>query len=327
MNESNIFNPQPTVKSIEKVDQEEIEKVTEKLEAEKNRENIIEKAGNLNIPILNEENIDEILGDEPYFSHAIISDPAKLVKILEAGELQSSKKSGISAMTYEIDKLIGMDENVFFALGKGYMRKDTCGFVFSAEKLAKMSDASFVKEDLMNMEGEIVEEFLEKHKEEMMEVINQKRDLLKNIFKKRVAHAFKGGYGIYEKYFGDHSQDRIQDFFNAIKAKGFNGISAAKEVIDQFTIERDAILGEEIMPVDLRIKLIKLLKEKVVEPHTITGKENIKKAISQFWEKDKDLYRQFLPGHKNVPEKVTELRVANEVDLKEAIIGVYVPMI
>ena len=312
---------------LKKADEIRINEIMEKLSAEQIRESIIKKAENLNIPILNEENIDEVLGDEPYFSHAIISDPAKLVKILETGEMRSSKESGVSAMTYEIDKLIGMDENVFFALGKGYMRKDNFSLVFNYEELAKMSGASFVEEDLMNMEGEIAEEFLEKHREEMMEIINQKRDLLKNIFEKRVTYAFQGGHGIYEKYFGEYGQDRIREFLDAIKAKGFHGISIEEEAIDQFTIERDAILGEEIMPVDLRKKLIKLLNEKVVEPHTVTGEKNIKKAVSQFWEKGKDSYRQFLSGDKNVPEKVTELRIANSVDLKKAIIGVYVPNI
>ena len=312
---------------LKKSDKIRINEIMEKLKAEHRRENVIKEAEKLNIPILNEENIDEILGDKPYFSHAIINDSAKLIKILETGEMRSSKESGVSAMTYEIDKLIDMDENVFFALGKGYMRKDTYGLVFSAEKLAKMPGASFVEEDLMNMEGEIIEKFLEKHKEELVEIINQKKELLKNIFEKRVTHAFQGKHGIYEKYFGDHSQDRIQDFLNAIKTKGFIGISTEKEVIDQFTIERDAILSEEIMPADLRIKLIKLLNKKVVKPHTIVGENDIQKVIFQFWGKNKDSYNKFLSGDKNVPEKVTELRIANSVDLKKAIIGIYVPNI
>ena len=285
-----------------------------------------EKAEQLGILILNEENIDEILGDKPYLSHTIVTNPEKLIRILEAGELQSSKKSGSAAMTYESDRLIGMDTNVFFALGKGYMRKDTYSLIFDPEILAKMPDASFVEDDLMKIEGEIIREFLEEHSEEIVMVINQKRGVLKETFEKKVNRIFQGGYGIYHQYFGEHARDRTQDFLEAIKLKRFKGIDTEKEVIDQFTILSDVILSEEIMPPKLRDELKKLLQEKVIKPHTVMGTKNIQDAISRCWKADDSLYKRFLPDDRHVPEKVVELRVADEVEIKNAIIAIYMPI-
>ena len=284
-----------------------------------------EKAEQLGILILNEENIDEILGDKPYLSHTIVTNTEKLIRILEAGELQSSKKSGSAAMTYESDRLIGMDTNVFFALGKGYMRKDTYSLIFDPEILAKMPDASFVEDDLMKIEGEIIREFLEEHSEEIVMVINQKRGVLKETFEKKVNRIFQGGYGIYHQYFGEHARDRTQDFLEAIKLKRFKGIDTEKEVIDQFTILSDVILSEEIMPPKLRDELKKLLQEKVIKPHTVIGTKNIQDAISRCWKADDSLYKRFLPDDRHVPEKVVELRVADEVEIKNAIIAIYMP--
>lgn len=286
---------------------------------------IEEKTTQLNIPIFNEENIDERLSDKPYFTHAIMVDPLKLTKILETGKLLSSKKSSAASMTYEIDKLMGMDENVFFALGKGYMGKSNYGLIFNTETMASMPGANFIEDDLMNIGGEIIEEFLEKHKEEMIVVISQKRDALKELFEKKVIHAFQGGHGIYEQYFGEQGGDRIEDFLDAIKSKGFKGISAEEEVVNQFTIERDTILSEEIMPRELRDELIKLLQNKVVASHTIVGEKNIQDAISLCWQNDSVSYRKFLQDGENVPKKVTELRIPDELDIKKAIIGIYFP--
>lgn len=285
----------------------------------------MEKAEQIGVPVLNAENIDEMLGGKKYFTHTIMTDPARLVKILEAGEMHSSKKSGLASMTYESDKLIGMDDNVFLAMGKGYMRKDTYGIIFDAEALAKIPGASFVEDDLMNMEEEVIEQFLEMHKEEMIETIAQKRDVLKKLFEQKVLYAFQGGHGIYEKYFGENGQDRIQEFLNAIEAKGFSGISTEKEVVDQFTIERDTILGEQIMPSNLREELKMILQEKVVKPHTITGEKEIQDAVSRCWEADSKSYKQFLTGEQRVPKKVTEMRIANELDIKKALVAIFAP--
>lgn len=285
----------------------------------------IEKAEQLGIPIINEENIDEILGDRPYLSHTIVTNPERLIRVLEAGELQSSKKSGSAAMTYESDRLIGMDTNVFFALGKGYMRKDKYSLIFDPETLAKMPNASFVENDLMKIEGEIIRGFLEEHSEEIVKAINQKRDVLKEMFEKKVNQAFQGGHGIYHQYFGENARDRVQDFLEAIELKGFKGIDMEKAVVDQFTILSDTILSKEIISPELRDKLKKLLQEKVIKPYTVTGTKNIQDAISRCWKADDSLNNRFLPDDRDVPERVAEFRIADDVEIKNAITAIYIP--
>ena len=286
---------------------------------------VIEKAEQLGVQILTEKDIDEKLGDKPYATHTIVSNQENVIKVLDAGKLQSSKAVGGGSMTWESDKLIGMDDNVFFALGKGYMRKDTYSLIFAPEVLSKMPDASFVEDDLVKFEGEFITEFMEESSKDIIESIEQNRTALREYFEKMVKRSFEGGHGIYEQYFGEHARDRVQDFLDAIKSKGFKGITEEKEVIDQFTILSDAILSEDIMPPKLRNKLKKTLEEKVIKPHTIMGAKNIHNAIEKRWKANSDSYKEFLPDDKHVPDKVVEIRVPNEADIKKAIIAIYVP--
>ncbi|MFH1443864.1 MAG: hypothetical protein ABIG34_00550 [Candidatus Peregrinibacteria bacterium] len=279
------------------------------------------------VPILSVENIDDVLGDKPYLSHALISGE-RLAPILDKGELLSSKKSGTATMTYETDKLIGMDKNVFLALGKGYMsEKGRFAFIFDPQKLAAINGATFVSDDLMRVidDKKIIEDFLERHKQEIIQIIRTHKEKMNEFFRARVCYAFQGGYGIYGRYFDGSGNDRVEDFLQAIDAKGFHGIAHEAEVIDQYTILSDAILREDIMPSNLRTALIWELKEKIIDPHTVSGEENILRELQRVWDSDSGRYRKFLPEGSAVPESVTEVHIPNKLILRDALLGVYVP--
>lgn len=278
-----------------------------------------------NVPILNYENMDEKLGEEPYATHAIISDSEGLRSILEQGKIMSSKESGKAAMTYESDKLLGMDENVFIALGKGYIKKEGTALVFDPKKLAEIEGVSFVEDDLMNVLGKknMLENFLDVNKEEIVRLIEENKEKLNQTFKEKVRKYFQGGHGIYGKYFNESGNDRVSDLLKALEEKTFTEIENAKEVIDQFTILRDSILSEEIMTPELRERLKEILRKEVIEPNTVMGKEKIISEIARQWESDKQFYRAFLPEERNVPKKVSEVRIPKELNIKDALVGIY----
>lgn len=291
------------------------------------QEFVVEKAEQLGVPILNERDIDEQLGDQPYATHTIVSSQENIKKILNARKLQSSRELGEGSMTYESDKLIGMDDNVFFALGKGYMRRDTYSLVFDPEILAEIPDASFVEDDLDRFAEKVINNFLEENSERITKTIDQNRSLLEASFKKSIEHAFGGGHGIYEEYFGENARDRIQDFLDAIESKGFEEIANEEKAVDQFRILSDTVLSQDIMPPDLRDKLKEILEREVIDQHTITGEKNIQNSTKQCWESDTEMHKSFLEDGRFVPEKIVEIRIPNEVDISKAIIGIYVPTI
>jgi hypothetical protein len=292
----------------------------------KNLNNIIvNKAKELDIPILNYKNIYNTIGDKAFFSHTIVNNPEKLIDILESGKLISSKLSDNSTMTYESDKLIGMDNYVFLALGMGYTKKESYSLIFDAEKLINVSGVNLVKEDLMKIETKFINNFLDEHSEEMVEIILNNNVKLKEIFEKKVKQIFNGKTGIYNKYFGKNAQDVIEDFIKTVNLKGFKKISLEKKVINQFTILTDTILNEKIMPTKLRNELIVLLQKEVVEPNTITTRKSIKAIIDELWKTSSRQLKKFLPKNKSVPNNIIELRIPNELILKDAIIGIYTP--
>lgn len=302
-------------------------KSTNKQEQNNNgiKEKVLILAEKMKIPVISEDNMDEILGDRFYLSHAIVVKPERLLDVLNSGELQSSEKSGKAAMTYESDKLMGMDKNVFLALGKGYMRKDRYALIFDPEKISQLPETSFIEGDLMDLGHDAMIDFVDKHKPEILEAINNQRELIKKKFQEKVEYAFEGGHGIYEKYFSNSPADIVDDFLKAIGSKGFEGIESEKEVIDQFTIPSDIILSAEVMPPELRKELINILQEDVINKQTIAGSENIQQAIKKSWQNDKENYSTFLTGERMTPEKVTEVRIPNQMKLQEAIIAIFVP--
>jgi hypothetical protein len=166
---------------------------------------------------------------------------------------------------------------------------------------------------------------LETHKPEMLAAISNKKGLIKERFREKVEYAFEEGHGIYEKYFSGPPADVVDDFLKAIEAKGFRGIGSEKEVIDQFTIPSDIILSAEVMPPELRNELINILQERVISKQTISGSKNIQQAINNSWQTNKESYSAFLTGERMTPKKVTEIRIPNQVKLKEAIIAIFVP--
>jgi len=292
----------------------------------KNHNNIIvNKAKELDIPILNYKNIYNTIGDKAFFSHTIVNNPEKLIDILESGKLISSKLSDNSTMTYESDKLIGMDNYVFLALGMGYTKKESYSLIFDAEKLINVSGVNLVKEDLMKIETKFINKFLDNHLDEIIKIILNNNVKLKKTFENKVKLIFNGKTGIYSKYFGKNAEDVIKNFINAINLKGFGGVDAEKEIINQFTILTDAILSEKIMPAKLRNELIVLLQKEVVEPNTITTRKSIKAIIDELWKTNSRQLKKFLPKNKSVPNNIIELRIPNELILKDAIIGIYTP--
>ena len=288
---------------------------------------LTEFAAEYSVPILTAENIDEVLGERPYMSHALISGE-RLVPILAKGALLSSKESGIAAMTYETDKLMGMDENVFLALGKGYMsEKGRFAFIFDPQKLVDIDGATFVTDDLMKVMGDrqVIENFLEKHKQEILQVIRAYADKLNEIFRARVRYIFQGGHGIYAGYFDGSGRDRVGDFLEALRTKSFHEVAQEAEIIDQYTILSDSILREDILPTELRNALIRELKEKVIDPNTVSGAENILREIQKAWDSHSDYYTKFLPEGSAVPELTMEIRIPRALVLRGALTGIYIP--
>lgn len=301
-------------------------------EPDLDRIKIIEKARELGIPVFEEGGMDEILGEEnPYLSHTVISGEGGVIKILESGRLASSRELGVGAMTYNSDRLMDMDKNVFLSLGKGYMKRNTYSLVFDLNKILQVPGISYVENDLMDITVNYIHEFLQDNLYEVLSLIEKNKEKLNEIFRKKVLHAFQGGgYGIYDAYFGDNPRDRVADFLEALKSKGFTGIredGREENVINQFTILSDAILSEDILTAELIDKLKTRLKENVIVPNTITDPEEIKEKAHEAWESEGSNYRKFLPDDRFVPDKITEIRVLNglALDLDEALLGIYVP--
>lgn len=304
-------------------------KIPTKITAE-NYESIRRRIENLvrikyDVPILNAENIDTVLNTGPYLSHSLVVDDGQFLSILEDGSLLSSETAERASMTYESDKLMDMDKNVFLGLGKAYMKRSRFAFLFDPNKVSTLDGATFVENDLMDKGAEVITDFLDKHKNEMVEIIRKKKDHLNKIFTLKVTRMFQGGYGIYSEYFDNPKKDRVEDLLKELETSSFRAISTKSEVIQQFTILRDSILGEDIMPSNLRDELRMELKEKVVEPNTKTGRENISLEIERTWDLDSNFYNDFLPQSRRVPEKVTEIRIPSKLDLKDALMAVFVP--
>lgn len=320
------MNSQEEIKTPVKITAENYEEVKKQIE-----DLVREK---YNVPILDAENIDAVLNSGPYLSHSLVADNKWLLSILREGSLLSSKTAGHSSMTYEIDKLMDMDKNVFLGLGKSYMNKSRFALLFDPQKVSELKGATLVENDLMEKGGELVTNFLDAHKSEMMEAIEEKKDQLNEIFRSRVVQAFQGGHGIYSEYFENPNKDQVEDFLNTLQVSSFEavseekeGLSEAEEVLSQFAILRDAILSGDIMPIDLRKELEKELKEKVIDSNTATGKEKIASETEKIWNSGTDFYKSFLPQGRAVPEKVTEIRVPDRLNLKDALIGVFVPKV
>ncbi len=208
---------------------------------------------------------------------------------LTSTELKSSDELKHANLTTNIDKLLGTTNNVFFALGKGYLKsKHSIGLIYDPFIIAGSVGATMVLNDLMYIlnDTQLLQIFCNKHNQEIKKIMDRK--------------------------FSVEEQER---FWQAVN-KGESLLigdepSSPAHVFDSLLVW---------LPIELKGELSMQLKTDVVNPNVITN--NLEQVIKDVFIENGRLMDSFLD--KSTEERVVEIQVPTSYPIKKGLLAVYV---
>jgi hypothetical protein len=230
-----------------------------------------------------------ILGNTSKFPEYFASHALELNFDFATTELKSSDELNQTNLTANIDKFLGATNNVFFALGKGYLKsKDSIGLVYDPFVIAETPGATMVMNDLMYLlDGtKLLQEFCKQYRVEISSVM---------------ANTFP--------------VNEVKDFWNAVDN---NQSLLIGDVPNSPAHIFDKLLTA--LPVELKNNLQKVLQTRIVEPNVITS--NLDKKIKAVFEKDSKLMNTF--SDQTSIEKIVELQIPKYHPLTKGLIAVYI---
>ncbi len=204
-------------------------------------------------------------------------------------ELKSSDELKHANLTTNIDKLLGTTNNVFFALGKGYLKsKHSIGLIYDPFIIAESVGATMVLNDLMYIlnDTQLLQSFCNKHKQEIKKILDS-----------------------------NLSEEEQERFWQAV-SKGESLLIGDEPNSPAYVF--DNLLAW--LPTELKSKLRLQLKSKVVEPNVITN--NLGQVIKGVFRENGRLMDSF--SDKNTEERVVEIQVSSSYPIDKGLLAVYV---
>lgn len=204
-------------------------------------------------------------------------------------ELKSSDELERANLTTNIDKLLGTTNNVFFALGKGYLKsKGSIGLVYDPFVIVESAGAVMVMNDLIYTlnSTQLLQSFCKENKQEIMKVM---ADNLSARELERFWQAVNKGESL---LIGDEPSSPAHVFENQLA----------------------------ILPTELKNKLSVRLKSTVVEPNVIT--KNLEQVVKDVFIEDDLLMNTY--SDKTTEERVVEIQVPKSYPIDKGLLAVYV---
>ncbi len=206
-----------------------------------------------------------------------------------ATELMSSDELNSTNLTTNIDILLGTTNNVFFALGKGYLEsKDSIGLVYDPFIIVESAGVAMVMNDLLyTLNGtQLLQSFCNEHKQE------------------------------FEKVMGDNLSKKEQKKFWQAVGKGESLLIGDEPGSTAYIFDKQLAM----LSTELKSKLSEQLKSEVVEPNVIT--KNLSQVVKDVFREDDQLMNSF--SDKTTEERVVEILVPKSYPIDKGLLAVYV---
>ncbi len=204
-------------------------------------------------------------------------------------ELRCSDELNSTNLTANIDMLLGTTNNVFFALGKGYLEsKNSIGLVYDPFVIVESAGAVMVMNDLMyTLNGtQLLQSFCNDHKQE------------------------------FEKVMGDNLSEKEQERFWQAVSQGESLLIGDEPGSPAHIFDKQL----PMLPTELKSKLSVQLKSEVVEPNVITN--NMEQVVKAVFREDGLLMNAF--SDKTTEERVVEVQVPKSFPIGKGLLAVYV---
>ncbi len=199
--------------------------------------------------------------------------------------LKSSDELGSTSLTLNIDRYLGTTNNVFFALGKGYLETKSCtGLLYDPFELIKLPNAYLVENDFLYILNatNLLQQFC----------LDKRHDLEKLIPPKYSQSFWQGVETNVSLLIGDTP-------------------NSPAHIFDDLLIE---------LPSQLQRELSELLKEKIIKLNLINN--NIDEKIKNLFLKKNKILNTFSDQHSE--EQTIELQVPKQVQILHGLIGVFI---